>query len=193
MLAISMAMVIGPTPPGTGVMAPAALRRLGIGDVADESGLAFAFFGRGDAIDADIDDGSARLDPVALDHFGPADGGHQNVGGAGERRQVPGAAVRDGDGAVGGEQKIGHRLADDVGAADDNRVEAGQVLAAHALDQKHRAGRRARHEGRLEFAGAELADIDEMEAVDVLFRRDGLDDLAGIDMGREAAAAPVCR
>ena len=128
-----------------------------------------------------------------LHHFRPADGGDQDVGGARQRRQVLGAAVGDGDGAVGGEQQIGHRLADDVGAADDDRVEAGQVLAAHALDQQHRAGRRARHEGRLQFAGAELADIDEMEAVDVLFRRDGLDDAAGIDVRRQAAAAPGCR
>ena len=30
------AMVIGPTPPGTGVMAPATFARLGEGDVADQ-------------------------------------------------------------------------------------------------------------------------------------------------------------
>jgi len=41
----------------------------------------------------------------------------------------------------------------------------------------------AGNEGCLEFAGAKLADIDEVEAVDILLRRDGLDDLAGIDMG----------
>ena len=33
-------MVIGPTPPGTGVIAPAILCRLGEGDVADEPALA---------------------------------------------------------------------------------------------------------------------------------------------------------
>ena len=166
---------------------------LGIGDIADEARLALALLGRRDAVDADVDDGGAGLDPVALDHFGAADGGDQNVGGAGERRQVLGAAMGDGDGAVGGKQQVGHRLADDVGAADDDGVEAGQILAAHALDQQHRAGRRAGHEGGLELAGAELADIDEMKAVDILFRRDGLDDLARIDMGRAAAAAPECR
>ena len=31
---------MGPTPPGTGVMAPATLGRLGVGDVADEAVLA---------------------------------------------------------------------------------------------------------------------------------------------------------
>jgi hypothetical protein len=43
-------------------------------------------------------------------------------------------------------------------------------------------GRRAWHECRPGLAGAELADIDEMEAVDILVGRDGLDDLAGIDV-----------
>ena len=58
-LAISMAMVIGPTPPGTGVIAPARCGGLGIGDIADKTGLAFAALGRRDAVHADIDDDGA--------------------------------------------------------------------------------------------------------------------------------------
>src|SRR5690606_25908258 len=38
-------------------------------DVADEAGLAFALFRRGNAVDADVNDGCAFLDPVALDHL----------------------------------------------------------------------------------------------------------------------------
>ena len=59
-LAISIATVISPTPPGTGVIAACLLRRLPQGDVADEAGLAFALFRRGNAIDADVDDDRRR-------------------------------------------------------------------------------------------------------------------------------------
>ena len=93
--------------------------------------------------------------------------------------------MSDGDGGVRGEQKVGHRLANDVGATDDDCIEAGKILAVNALDQQHRAGRCAGHEGRVDLAGAELADIDKMEAVDVLFRRNRLDNLASIDVTRK--------
>ena len=44
-------------------------------------------------IDAHIDDGSARFDPVPFDHFGTADGSDQNVATATDSRQVAGPAV----------------------------------------------------------------------------------------------------
>ena len=59
-------MVIGPTPPGTGVMAPATKARLVIGDVADQP---LASVGENFPVRADIDDDGARLDPVAAHHF----------------------------------------------------------------------------------------------------------------------------
>ena len=40
-------MVIGPTPPGTGVIAPATSRRLGEGDVADDARFAAVVRRRG--------------------------------------------------------------------------------------------------------------------------------------------------
>ena len=49
------------------------------GDVADEAALAVV--GR-HAVDADVDDRRAGLDPVAADHLGPADGGDDDVGAA---------------------------------------------------------------------------------------------------------------
>ena len=52
---------------------------------------------------------------------------------------------------------------------DDDGAHAGEVLAAHTLDQQHRACGRAGHEGGIELAGSQLADIDEVETVDVLF------------------------
>src|SRR6185312_6194055 len=42
-------------------------QRGGIVDVADEAGLALTAFRGRDAVDADVDHGGARLDPVALD------------------------------------------------------------------------------------------------------------------------------
>ena len=51
----SIAIVIGPTPPGTGVIAPRPRRRLEV-DVADEAVVG--------PVDADVDHGRAGLDPV---------------------------------------------------------------------------------------------------------------------------------
>ena len=73
-------MVIGPTPPGTGVIAAGDLERRGEVDVADDAGLALALVGGRHAVDADIDDGGAGLDPVALDHLRAADGGDDDIG-----------------------------------------------------------------------------------------------------------------
>ena len=56
------ATVIGPTPPGTGVIAPRHLGGLREGHVADQPALAVR---RRHALDADVDDDGARLDPVA--------------------------------------------------------------------------------------------------------------------------------
>ena len=72
-------MVIGPTPPGTGVIAPATSRGGCEVDVADQLAV--------DPVDADVDHGRARLQPVALDHFRPADRGDDDVGAADDARQ----------------------------------------------------------------------------------------------------------
>ena len=66
-------MVIGPTPPGTGVIhAGALLRRVEV-DVAAELAV-------GQPVDADVDHDRARLDPVARDELRLADGGDEDVG-----------------------------------------------------------------------------------------------------------------
>ena len=183
MLAISMAMVIGPTPPGTGVMAPALFGGFVIGDVADEPRLALALLGRRDAVDADIDDGRAGLDPVALDHLRPADGGDEDVGRAAERGQDPSCAnVAMVTVQLAASSRLAIGLPTMLERPTTTALRPDRSRPRIALDQEHRAGRRAGHEGRVDLAGAELADIDEVEAVDVLFRRDRLDDLAGIDV-----------
>ena len=65
------------------------LRRLGEGDVADDPRLAVR---RRHAVDADVDHGRARLDPVAAHHLRPADRRKQQVGAPADRRQVAGLA-----------------------------------------------------------------------------------------------------
>ena len=65
-LASRQAIVIGPTPPGTGVMWPATRAQSSKSQVADDPRLAAL---ASIAVDADIDHRRARLDPVALDHF----------------------------------------------------------------------------------------------------------------------------
>ena len=77
MLTSRQATVIWPTPPGTGVIAPATCDDLGEGDIADQTGFAV---GIRQPVDADIDHGGARLDPVAAHHFRPADGGINQIG-----------------------------------------------------------------------------------------------------------------
>ncbi len=69
--------VIGPTPPGTGVIAPATLTASA--KHTSPTMLGFAVRAR-HAIDADIDHGRARLDPVAADEFGVAYGDEQKFG-----------------------------------------------------------------------------------------------------------------
>src|SRR5437899_1416878 len=154
--------VVLPSPAGVGLMAvtrTGVVCRLGIGDVADQAVLAATLFRRADAIDAHIDHRRSWLHPLTPDHFRAADSSDQDVRATTKLREVLGPAVSDGDGGVRGEQKVGHRLANDVGATDDDCIEAGKILAVNALDQQHRAGRCAGHEGRVDLAGAELADI----------------------------------
>ena len=57
--------VMGPTPPGTGVIAPATSR---LGKATSPTSRSCPRPGQ--AADADIDHGRARLDPVGAYHFG---------------------------------------------------------------------------------------------------------------------------
>src|SRR5690606_31924468 len=100
------------------------------GDVADNTRLAFRRF---DAVDADIDDHGARLDPVTAHQAGTSNGNDEDIRRPAEVRRVLRARMRHGDGAVFGEQQLRHRLADDVRLADDDGMEAGKVCAEAIL------------------------------------------------------------
>ena len=79
MLRSRKAIVIGPTPPGTGVIAEAMLDGRGEVDVADEAALVAGLLGR-EPVHTDVDHDRARLDEVALDQARPTDRGDQHVG-----------------------------------------------------------------------------------------------------------------
>ncbi len=76
------AMVMGPTPPGTGVIEPATFSQDCEIAIANQLALAVAL----DAVDAHIDDAGAGLQPVALHHFGAAHRGDNQIGAAHHRR-----------------------------------------------------------------------------------------------------------
>ena len=68
-VAQQQAMVIGPTPPGTGRDGAGDALRLGKSNIADQPQFAAR---HRNSIDADIDDRSARFDSVAAHDFRPA-------------------------------------------------------------------------------------------------------------------------
>ena len=104
------------------------------------------------------------------------------IGAPAHRRQIARLGMGDGDGGVLGEQQLRHRLADDVGAADHHRLHAGE-RGMHRFRQPHAAERRARHQRRQ--AARQPPDIERVEAVHVLGRVDGGDDLVCVDLRRQ--------
>ena len=166
-LASRQAIVIGPTPPGTGVIAPATCAAAGEVDVADEC------LPPRDAVDADVDHGRARLHPVAGDQPRPADRGHQDVGPrqtAGRSRVREWAMVtvqlsRSSSCAIG--------LPTMFERPSTTASQPGEVAAAgRAAASGSRAACRAPIAGSPD---REPAGVDRVEAVDVLGRIDRLD------------------
>ena len=113
---------------------------------------------------------------------GAADGGDQDVGLAGDGGEVGGAGVADRDRAVLPQQQAGHRLADDGAAPDDHRPAAGEGDAV-ALEQGDDAGGGRRGEPRL--VEPEAADVDRVEAVDVLVGIDAVEHPLLVDLPGE--------
>ena len=113
----SIAIVIGPTPPGTGVMQPGDARATASKSTSPHEPVV-------GAVHADVDHRGARLDPVGADQPRHADGGDQHVGARADRRQVARARVADRDRRVALQQQVRDRLADEVRAADDDRLGA---------------------------------------------------------------------
>ena len=173
-LRIRQAMVIGPTPPGTGVIAPAT-------SLADSKSTSptSALLG---AVDADVDHRRAGLQPLARDHLGPADRGDDDIGAADDVGQVAGAAMRDryraafrsSSSAIGLPTMLERPIT--TASLPDEVAELG-------LEQLEAAQRRAGNEAVK--PDREPAGVDRVEAVDVLVGGDPGNDLALVDLRRE--------
>ena len=88
----------------------------------------------------------------------------------------------DGGGAAGQQQLHAHRATDDIGSANDHRIEAVGVDIV-AFQQGHDTARSARTQARRALAQA--ANVVRMEAVDVFIRRDALENFDVIDPCRQ--------
>src|SRR6202012_4877554 len=107
-----------------------------------------------------VDEHGAGFDHVGRDEACATDGGDPDVGVAGEAGEVAGLAVADGDGGGVVEEHGGGGFADDVGAADDDGVLAGDGEVA-ALEDLDDAGGGAGREAGL--AGEQAAGVDGVE------------------------------
>ena len=102
-------MVIGPTPPGTGVRKPAKSAT-----PASTSPLTPASV----RVMPDVHDSRAPLDHVHSDHAGEADGGNEDVRVEGVARKILRAGVTDRHRRVRLQEEQRHRLADERAAPD---------------------------------------------------------------------------
>src|SRR5215210_2934044 len=133
-------------------------------DVADEPALR--------AVDADVDNGRALLHHRGRQHPGRAHRRDDDVGARGLGGEVAGSRVAEGDGRVAVQEEQRRGLADDVAAADHDRIGALQPDPV-LVQQREHAERRPRHvPGR---PGEQEPRVDRVEAVDVLHRVDRLD------------------
>ncbi len=166
-------MVMGPTPPGTGVIAPATSRAASK-STSPTRPSPVRFTPTSITV-------APGLHPVRLHQTGRADRGDQDVGASADASQVPGPRVADGDRSVRVQEQAGERPADQDRASDDHRI--GPLrLDPRMPEELHNALRRARHEART--ALGEQSGARGGEPIDVLRRVDRgkhrvLVDLAG--------------
>ncbi|MPM92222.1 hypothetical protein SDC9_139357 [bioreactor metagenome] len=90
--------------------------------------------------------------------------------------------MADGDGGAGVDQQHRHRLADDVGTADDHGFLASQINIA-LLEHLHDAVRGTRDETRCTLRQG--ANVLGMEAVDILLGGDGFEHFLFVEMLRQ--------
>ena len=81
------------------------------------------------AVDTDIDDDGAFLDPFAFDQSGNPRCYHDQIGPPDMLTQIMGETMGNGRGATSQQQLQGHRATDDIGCADNNGIEAVQIDA----------------------------------------------------------------
>ena len=115
-----MAIVIGPTPPGTGVIQAARSRRRRELHVAAQLAV-------GAAIDAHVEYERAFANPFTRDVGRLAHGRDHEFRALHFAAQVARARVAHGDGRAREQQLQRHRTADDVRRADHHGAQAGEV------------------------------------------------------------------
>ena len=188
MFFISIVIVSGPTPRGTGVSAPGHLidARVHVADehaaLLREPGQAWMAFGEerrhhlrvGHLVDADVHHRGAWLHEVGRDEAGPSHGRHQDVRLPARGREVGRARMAHRHRGVAVQQQERHRLADDVAAAEHHRPLA-RDLNLLALEHLDHARRRARHQLRPVLH--QQADALGGKAVHVLAHGDGVEHL----------------
>ena len=149
---MSMVMVMGPTPPGTGSNEGGFFLHGFKIHVAGQFG--FTGFGHADAVDAHVDDHGAFFDPVGLNILGHAGGNDEDISpfAVFDHLVFGGAGMDAGDGAVGAVEFLDHDghhgFAHDIGTAHhDNFFAFGVAGGTH--DELLAAGRGAGQEGIL--------------------------------------------
>ena len=141
------AIVIGPTPPGTGVIAPARSRA----SSNATSPTSFVFFasasaGDVDAVHPDVDDDRARLDPVAADELRLADGDDEDVGLAADARRGRSCASARSSPSRARRAGAAPSACRRCSTARRRRRARPASFAPASVDELHRAARRARDE-----------------------------------------------
>ena len=182
---MSIVTVIGPTPPGTGVMAEA-FSLTGSKSTSPTRRKPLGEDVIGHAVDADVDDDAAGGHHLGLDGPGHAHGRDEDIGLEREPAEVRRRGVAHGHRGVGAlallDEHGRQRLADDVAPAADDDVLAVRAVAAADEELDDAVGRAGQRAG---LAPQHLADVDRMEAVDVLIRGNEVDDLLGADVFRQ--------
>ena len=148
-----------------------------------------------DAVDADVDDDGTLLDPVALDHLGPSDGGHDDVGVLDDAGNVVRLAVDDGNGGIAMHEEHGHGQTDEVGPADYYGVLALELDAAAVQQFDATLGSAGNVEGNGSEVGpldlgaadvgagaAQRGGVERMETIDVLLGVDAVEDFILINV-----------
>ncbi len=156
-LTSSIAIVIGPTPPGTGRDRRSDLRRGLVVDIADQTVF--------EPVHADVDHHRPGFHGVGAKQARNPHRRDENVGTPADGVQVPGPGMTDGDGRVGRQQQARHRDPDQLRASDDHGLRPFE-LDALVAEQLHHPRRGAGHQAG--GAVGEQAGVDRGEAVDVL-------------------------
>ena len=188
MLASNIAIVIGPTPPGTGVILPATAAAES-NSTSPTSPASVLFMPTSITVAPGLIQSpltiSGRPTAAIKTSARPADGG-----------EVAGPGVADGHGRVRVDEEAGHRPADEDRAADHDRLGPGELDPRSVEDLDHAGGRAGDQPGdrfpRVEVDGLPYADptlceqarVHGCQSVDVLARRylrqhDGLIDVVG--------------